>query len=74
MTYLDHDRAAVHHRHEATAHEVAADLATERDDTLGATRHREAHDFHLATAHHHETQSTLARLLVAEVPATVPAG
>ena len=69
MNYHDHDRAAVQHRKEATAHEVAADLADERGDAKGAAEHREAHDFHLRSAHHHETQATLARLTAVDLPA-----
>lgn len=73
MSYHDHARAAVRHRQEATVHEVAADLADERGDTTGANKHREAHAHHLDRARKHETQATLARLLVAEIPATPPA-
>lgn len=62
MTTAEHDRNARHHRAEAEVHEIAASLADERGDTLGAEEHRDAVAFHLGEARRHETAGVHARL------------
>lgn len=57
MTPAHHLKAADFARRDARAQDVAAHLAAERGDTIGAFSHLSERHFHAALAAHHEAQA-----------------